>query len=266
MVGARQTVSTWRAVNPGRRTRRPPRCRTWACPCVSSRRGPAPHFEVDDHQRAAGTQHRVHLREPRLTARAEEAVVLNGVQWRTRSPRAAKMATHAIGVAHDDFARAVAEAGMVFVGPPPDVISQLGDKLTAHAIARAADVPVIPSTGQPTDSLEDATAFADEHSRWPPSAATNATWSATSPDLAMSRYRSSRTRMAPSCTSANATAHCNDGSRSSSRKLPLPVCSTTSERSSPRPPFASSSAPATSTLETCEFLLDDDGESSSSRR
>ncbi len=44
------------------------------------------------------------------------------------------------------FARAVEDAGIVFVGPSPAVIAALGDKLEARRIARAADVPHVPGT------------------------------------------------------------------------------------------------------------------------
>ncbi len=44
------------------------------------------------------------------------------------------------------FARAVTEAGMVFVGPSADVIEALGDKLRARGLARAVDVPTVPGT------------------------------------------------------------------------------------------------------------------------
>ena len=47
------------------------------------------------------------------------------------------------------FARAVEEAGLVWVGPPPAVIAALGDKLAARRIAREADVPHVPGTLEP---------------------------------------------------------------------------------------------------------------------
>ena len=47
------------------------------------------------------------------------------------------------------FARAVEEAGLTWVGPPPDAIAALGDKLAARRIARAVDVPHVPGTLEP---------------------------------------------------------------------------------------------------------------------
>ena len=61
------------------------------------------------------------------------------------------------------FARAVADAGMAFIGPSPEAIERMGDKLSARAVARAADVPVVPGTVEPTDDPDVATAFGDEH-------------------------------------------------------------------------------------------------------
>src|SRR5579859_7942133 len=43
-----------------------------------------------------------------------------------------------------EFARACEAAGIVFVGPPPDVMAALGDKIAARRIAVAAGVPVVP--------------------------------------------------------------------------------------------------------------------------
>ena len=43
-----------------------------------------------------------------------------------------------------DFAQGVIDAGLTWVGPPPAVIRQMGDKAEAKRIARAAGVPVIP--------------------------------------------------------------------------------------------------------------------------
>jgi acetyl-CoA/propionyl-CoA carboxylase biotin carboxyl carrier protein len=62
-----------------------------------------------------------------------------------------------------DFARAVADAGFTFVGPPPDAIASMGDKLTARGVAEAAGVAVVPGTAEPTDDPEVARAFGDEH-------------------------------------------------------------------------------------------------------
>ncbi len=53
-----------------------------------------------------------------------------------------------------DFARAVEEAGIVFVGPPPSVLSSVGDKVSARTAAIAAGLPVIPGTPPVTDAAE----------------------------------------------------------------------------------------------------------------
>ena len=47
------------------------------------------------------------------------------------------------------FARAVIDAGLIFVGPRPDAIQALGDKLAARRNAETAGVPVVPGTFEP---------------------------------------------------------------------------------------------------------------------
>jgi acetyl-CoA/propionyl-CoA carboxylase biotin carboxyl carrier protein len=62
-----------------------------------------------------------------------------------------------------DFARAVEAAGLVWIGPPPDVIARMGDKLSARAVALEANVPMVPGTFQPTDDPDEVRAFAAMH-------------------------------------------------------------------------------------------------------
>jgi acetyl-CoA/propionyl-CoA carboxylase biotin carboxyl carrier protein len=58
-----------------------------------------------------------------------------------------------------DFARAVAEAGLTFVGPPPEAMTLMGDKAAARRTAERVGAPTIPGTPEPI-TLEQATAEA----------------------------------------------------------------------------------------------------------
>ena len=52
------------------------------------------------------------------------------------------------------FAQAVVDAGLIWVGPTPEVISEMGDKINAKAAAVAAGVPILPSTEDPSAAAE----------------------------------------------------------------------------------------------------------------
>ncbi|MDD3483946.1 biotin carboxylase N-terminal domain-containing protein, partial [Azovibrio restrictus] len=53
-----------------------------------------------------------------------------------------------------DFAEACARAGIVFIGPRPAVMRELGNKVAARALAEQVGVPVVPATGALPDDLE----------------------------------------------------------------------------------------------------------------
>jgi acetyl-CoA/propionyl-CoA carboxylase biotin carboxyl carrier protein len=62
-----------------------------------------------------------------------------------------------------EFARAVEAVGLVWIGPPPDVIARLGDKLSARAVALEAGVPTVPGTFEAIDDPQEVRAFATKH-------------------------------------------------------------------------------------------------------
>ncbi|GAB3153910.1 acetyl/propionyl/methylcrotonyl-CoA carboxylase subunit alpha [Amycolatopsis stemonae] len=62
-----------------------------------------------------------------------------------------------------DFAQAVLDAGLTWIGPSPQAIRDLGDKVTARHIAMRAGAPLVPGTKEPVKDAEEIVAFADEH-------------------------------------------------------------------------------------------------------
>lgn len=62
-----------------------------------------------------------------------------------------------------DFAQAVLDAGLVWIGPTPDAIRQLGNKITARDIAVRAGAPLVAGSDGPVESAAEARAFAEGH-------------------------------------------------------------------------------------------------------
>lgn len=62
-----------------------------------------------------------------------------------------------------DFAQAVIDEGLTWIGPGPQAIRDLGDKVTARHIALKAGAPLVPGTKDPVGGPEEIIAFADEH-------------------------------------------------------------------------------------------------------
>ena len=62
-----------------------------------------------------------------------------------------------------EFARAVIDAGLIWIGPSPEAIEQLGDKVSARHIAEKVGAPLAPGTLNPVADAAEVLAFVDEH-------------------------------------------------------------------------------------------------------
>ncbi|MFJ3900684.1 acetyl/propionyl/methylcrotonyl-CoA carboxylase subunit alpha [Streptomyces sp. NPDC090025] len=62
-----------------------------------------------------------------------------------------------------EFAQAVLDAGLIWIGPPPQAIRDLGDKVAARHIAQRAGAPLVAGTPDPVSGADEVVAFAEEH-------------------------------------------------------------------------------------------------------
>jgi acetyl-CoA/propionyl-CoA carboxylase biotin carboxyl carrier protein len=62
-----------------------------------------------------------------------------------------------------EFAQAVIDAGLTWIGPSPDAIIALGDKVQARHIATKVGAPLVPGTTDPVKDADEVLAFAEEH-------------------------------------------------------------------------------------------------------
>ncbi|PZR84257.1 MAG: carbamoyl phosphate synthase, partial [Candidatus Aeolococcus gillhamiae] len=64
------------------------------------------------------------------------------------------------------FARAVSDSGLIWIGPPPEAIEIMGDKISSRLAAQRADVEGVPGTNEVIRSPDEVVAFGEEHG-WP---------------------------------------------------------------------------------------------------
>jgi acetyl-CoA/propionyl-CoA carboxylase biotin carboxyl carrier protein len=62
-----------------------------------------------------------------------------------------------------EFAQAVLDAGLIWIGPPPQAIRDLGDKVAARHIAQRAGAPLVAGTPDPVSGADEVVEFAKEH-------------------------------------------------------------------------------------------------------
>jgi acetyl-CoA/propionyl-CoA carboxylase biotin carboxyl carrier protein len=65
-----------------------------------------------------------------------------------------------------EFARAVADAGLVWIGPPPEAIEAMGSKIASRELMRSAGVPIVPGETEPVESAARVVELGGEYG-WP---------------------------------------------------------------------------------------------------
>ncbi len=65
-----------------------------------------------------------------------------------------------------EFARAITEMGVAFIGPPPSAIEEMGDKVSSRKAALRGGAPIVPGTTEFAQSADEIRAFGEEHG-WP---------------------------------------------------------------------------------------------------
>ena len=138
---------------------------------------------------------------------------------------------------NDVFAQAVADAGIVWVGPSPSAMRALGDKMSARATAERAGVDPVPGITESVADAETVISFADAHG-YPValkrtdggggrgSSLPHGTWRPSAPATGTAR--------SPSCPLGIAV--CSAATRSFSRRPPPPTCPRAFTIGSSRPP------------------------------
>jgi acetyl-CoA/propionyl-CoA carboxylase, biotin carboxylase, biotin carboxyl carrier protein len=65
-----------------------------------------------------------------------------------------------------DFARSIIDLGVVFIGPPPEAIEAMGDKVSSRKAALQGGAPIVPGTTEFAESADEIVGFGEEHG-WP---------------------------------------------------------------------------------------------------
>jgi acetyl-CoA/propionyl-CoA carboxylase biotin carboxyl carrier protein len=122
----------------------------------------AVHSDVDVHARhVALADHAVHL--PGVSSADTYLNVTAIIDAALTSGAQAVHPGYGFLAENATFARGVLDAGLVWIGPPPDAIVALGDKISARRIATEAGVPVVPGSLEPVAGADEVRAFARDY-------------------------------------------------------------------------------------------------------